>query len=97
MPTHKRKNFNEIEEKLRKLPLWKLIIFYSNMENKIIQLKKQGLSSESKKMSKERRLRSSYRNILLEQLTRWRKDPNSIDDVMDFSRVIENEKLKEIT
>lgn len=91
-----KKDLIEIEKKLDGLPLWKIIIYCSNIEKELVGLKKQGLSSNDCKIHKIRWIRSAYRNILIDKLNKWKKNPNLVNDIMDFSSVQEDNMQKEI-
>lgn len=75
----------EIKENLKILPIWKLSIFLGNLETNILELKKQGVNSNSSQMTKKRCLRGMYRRELLNKLQDWEKGK---EDKIDFSDTI---------
>jgi hypothetical protein len=82
-----KKKLKEMQGKLDKLPLWKLILYTANIENHIIELKRQGLTSKDNIVNKTRYIRNHYREILLKKLIQWKKNPDSVDDIIDFDSV----------
>ncbi len=71
-----KKRREEIKNKLNSLPLWKLTIFSSRIEERLVDLKKQGVKSDTKRGGRTfddtRQLRSIYRQVLLDKLILWK-------------------------
>jgi hypothetical protein len=93
--TKNKQELKEMEKELDKIPLWKLIIYTSNIEKELVALKKQGLNSKNNLMQKKRWRRNTYRNLLRKKLIKWKRNPDSVNDIMDFNTVIEPEYLGE--
>ena len=86
----------EMQKKLDALPLWKLIIYTANIEKSLVELRKQGLSSKNHLMQRTKWKRSYYRNLLRKKLIKWKKNPDSVNDVMDFASVQINKYEEEL-
>ena len=90
-------NKKKLKEHLRTLKIPLLIIFTGELESRIIDLKKQGIPSYTRKsrtIDKIRQKRNIYREILLEKLKIWEKN-KEFETGIDFSEAIDFDKTKE--
>ncbi len=84
----------KMQDGLKKIPLWKLIIYTAEIENDLFALKKQGVKSTDNTYSKKRWIRNGYRKILFEKLKEWMEKKDT--DSLSYSDTLEDLKFKEI-
>ena len=82
---------------MNELPLWKLTIYLANIEKRLIDLKKQGVTSQTRKSEGRlfdnlRQERNDCRRRLLKKLIEWDKNPeefmNRSEEGITYSEAI---------